>query len=367
VLYWRSGVAATVTVTATLAVITLIYAAVLHLTDIEDSVYYRPDEMLSEIRYDYGHRAYLPNSSIHMHMPHGDLQPMTGEAIAVPRDVDYRIDGYGFRNDRDYDGERYVLVGDSFVNGTGNTQSDLLSRQLKDRYGIATYNLAHPGGLPEYAAYVSAFHRRHQGFRVLLFVFEGNDFIESGEEGDTMPTGYWRRYQRIFANVPMHRFTKSLIKRATRHAQISGSNFVIVRAVDGRGMAILNRYIEATRADTQSPLASFERALAELRPDIAQVYFIPTNYRIYYERIEHRPASTLANAKWDYLNVLCKREGLACTNLTEPMRRAADRLWPRGELLWWADDTHWNRQGIAVAAEAVSDTLHKSAAHGAGQ
>lgn len=358
-IYWRAGVTASVTITGALAVATLLYAVTLHVSGFENSIYYRPDEMLSEFRDDYGHRAYRPHATIRMHMPHGDLQPMTREEIRVPRDVDHHIDGYGFRNDADYAGEKYVLVGDSFIAGSSNTQADLLSRQLKDRYGIAAYNLAHPGGLPEYAAYVSAFHRQHAGFQVLLFVFEGNDFAEEPGEKTGTATHLWKRYYTIFSDTAIHRFTKSLIKRATHRAQIAGSSYVAVREVESRKLAFLTRYIEATRATDQPPLNSFERALRELQPFLAQVYFIPTNYRIYYERIEHQPLSNLPDAKWKYLSALCQREGIACTNLTEPMRRAADRLWTRGELLWWPDDSHWNGQGIAVAAQAVQATLRR--------
>jgi len=358
-IYWRAGVTASVTITGALAGVTLLYAVILHVSGFKDSMYYRPDEMLSEFRDDYGHRAYRPHATIRMRVPHGDLQPMTREEIRVPRDVDHHIDGYGFRNDADYAGEKYVLVGDSFIAGSSNTQADLLSRQLRDRYGIAAYNLAHPGGLPDYTAYVTAFRRRHTGFRVLLFVFEGNDFADKAGEKPGTATRLWKSYYTIFSDTATHRFTKSLIKRATHRAQIAGSSYVTVREADGRKLAFLTRYIEATRAADQAPLPAFEQALRELRPWLAQVYFIPTNYRIYFEHIEQQPLAGLPDAKWNYLSALCRREGIACTNLTEPMRRAANRLWPRGELLWWPDDSHWNRQGIAVAAQAVQATLRQ--------
>ena len=56
---------------------------------------------------------------------------MTSARIGVARDVEYHIDHYGFRNDADYAGEPYVLVGDSFIVGSSNTQTDLLAARLK--------------------------------------------------------------------------------------------------------------------------------------------------------------------------------------------------------------------------------------------
>ena len=184
----------------------------LKLTGFGDAIYYRPDEILSEYRQDLGHRAYRRGETIRMHMPHGDLQPMTGAKIAVPHDVVYHIDSYGFRNDADFAGEQYVLIGDSFIAGSSNTQTDLLSSQLKRNHGIAGYNLAHPGGLSDYADYVEIFSKNHRNLRALVFVFEGNDFIPEEDERPSTSQSFLKDYLGIFSNTNVYRVTKSLIK-----------------------------------------------------------------------------------------------------------------------------------------------------------
>ncbi|MCK7583645.1 MAG: hypothetical protein MZV65_54440 [Chromatiales bacterium] len=356
VLYWRIGVYGAVSVAFSALVVTFAYSLMLHITGIETSIYYRPDEMLSEFHSDKQHRAYRPNTIMHMRMPYGDLQPMTSEAIGVPRDVEYRIDSYGFRNDADYAGERYLLVGDSFIAGSSNTQSDLLSSHLRRDHAIPAYNLAHPGGMSDYASYVSAFARAHTGFRVVLFVFEGNDFEPPKDTSETSGHRLWRRYYELFSDTNVYRVTKSLTKRATRRSKITGSAYVTVRELRAHKLAFLTRYVEATETGAQSASAPFESALVQMRPYLEHVFFIPTNYRIYRDHLT-RATGPLPDAKWQYLSMLCRRERIACTNLTGPMQRAADQLLARDQLLWWPDDTHWNGNGVAVAARVVAQSL----------
>jgi hypothetical protein len=135
ILYARTRAEGAAAISISLVVATLLYSLALKVTGFGDAIYYRPDEILSEYRDDLGHHAYRRGETKRMHMPHGDLQPMTRTRIGVARDVEYHIDHYGFRNDADYAGEPYVLVGDSFIVGTGNTQTDLLSAQLKHDLG----------------------------------------------------------------------------------------------------------------------------------------------------------------------------------------------------------------------------------------
>ena len=80
---------------------------------------------------------------------------------AEPRRVRYKTDSMGFRNDADYHNEPVLLVGDSFIAGSGNTQEDLLSAQLERDCGLPAYNLAFPGELHSYVRYVQGFFRTH--------------------------------------------------------------------------------------------------------------------------------------------------------------------------------------------------------------
>jgi ribosomal protein L10 len=213
--------------------------------------------------------------------------------------------------------------------------------------------------LSDYADYVETFARHHDKFSVLVFVFEGNDFEIEKDKRLSTPSHLLKTYVGIFSNTNVYRVTKSLIKRALHRSEIRGETYVTLRDVRGQHIALLTRYIEATRAKELTKNELFERALTRLKKYPLHIFFIPTNYRIYYRVLEGAQAPALPDANWTYLKSLCVREEIRCTNLTPAMVHASDALLAKNELLWWPDDTHWNRNGIAVAARVVAETLKR--------
>lgn len=356
IVYWRIGALGALTVSLTLVMATLLYGLVLTLTGLEDSIYYRPDEKY--VRFDYvnNHRIYQPNVQLDMSMPHGDLRAMTTEDIAEPRRIQFHTDADGFRNERDYHGQRYLLVGDSFIAGNSNSQEDLLSTQLLRDHGLATYSLAYPGSPADYVAYVRGFAQRHgANFRVLLFLFEGNDFEESRGRKASALARYGRRYYEMFSQFNTYRVTKSLLKRVTRARSIHAGSDLELAKLAGKPVAFYGLYRDVTRRAQLPNPEGFERAIESLRPHIERVYFIPTKYRVYSQHL--RPGEILPNAQWQYLDGVCRKYQLRCTNLTAALERESSALLGKGEFTWWRDDTHWNRRGIAAAARVVAADL----------
>lgn len=359
ILYYRIGAFGALTVSLTLVVATVAYGLALKITGLEDSIYYRPDEKYVRFDYTNNHRIYQSNVHIEMVMPHGDLRSMTTEDIAEPRRMQFHTDADGFRNQRDYHGQRYVLVGDSFAAGNSNSQEDLLVTQLARDYALDTYSLAYPGNVADYAAYVRGFVKRHGGnARVLLFLFEGNDFEESRGRKASALARYGRRYYAMFSGFNTYRVTMSLYKRLTRSRDIRAGSGLEVVELGGKKMAFYKLYADVTRRAQLSEPEGFERNMESMRPYIERVYFIPTKYRVYSRHL--KPGVVLPNAQWDYLNGVCRKYTLRCTDLTVPLVRESDSLLKKGEYTWWRDDTHWNRHGIAVAARVVADDLGAS-------
>lgn len=356
--YWRIGAVGAVFTSLMLVAVTLIYGLALSVTGLDERIYYRPDERYASYDYTHQHRIFRPRVDVVAATRHGDLGALAGPAVAEPRTIVFRTDRDGFRNERDYHGQRWVLLGDSFVAGTGNSQEQVLAAQLRDRYGVPAYSLAYNGGnLADYAAYLRGFRARHgEDFRVLLFLFEGNDF----EESRTRKTGWLartgRRYYRLFADVNTYRVTMTLWKRVTRtrRALDDGTGVELV-TLAGRPAALYQPYVRVTERPRLDAVEGFESTLASIAPHLERIYFIPTNYRIYHREL--RPGATLPNAQWDFLQAVCRRQALRCTDLTPALVSAAAAALARGELLWWRDDTHWNPAGIAVAARVVAADL----------
>ena len=356
VLYWRTGPLGALSVTLSLVLMTLVYWAALKATGFEDRIYYRPDEKYVRFDYDNNHRRYEANIHVEAQMPHGDLRAMTTADIAEPRRIVFHTDRDGFRNERDYHGQPWVLIGDSFAAGNSNSQEDILVTQLQRDYGLEVYSLAYPGNLADYLAYLRGFQRRYRNdVRVLLFVFEGNDFDESRGRPESGIARYGRRYYEMFSTLNTYRVTRSLINRFTRRKQIQEGSGLEIHELAGRSMAFYKLYVDVARRTEPPRPEGFEEVLAALKPAVAHVYFIPTKYRVYHALV--RAGETLPDVQWQYLNRLCGELGLHCHNLTEPLARESAVLLKKGAYTWWRDDTHWNRHGIAVAARAVAADL----------
>jgi len=355
VLYARSGVFAAVVVTAALLAVTLIYALVVSLTGLDQSLYYRPHEMLETYDYSADHRSYRRNAEVRMRMPHGDIQSMTSEPIAQPREVVFRTDSDGFRNDADYHGQPFVLVGDSFVAANGNSQPDRLDAQLARDFGIESYNLGHPGDPADYLAYVREFGRRHgENFRVLLFLFEGNDFPQSLRSPQKRRHAPWslaiKRYYGMFSGTAVYRLTKSLM-----YVSFVRARGVEIYPVAGKPMAFYRPYIDETLVTDYRPGPSVEEALLAMKPRLAHIFFVPTKYRVYHQQVA--PGESLPHAHWQWLAKVCERQRLACSDLTPVLIDASERLLAKGRYTWWLDDTHWNADGMRAAAATVAAAI----------
>jgi hypothetical protein len=166
---------------------------------------------------------------------------------------------------------------------------------------------------------------------------------------------FGRRYFCVFSEFITYRVTMSLYKRLTRGRAIREGSAIEMAKLGGKQVAFYQQYIAVTRRASWPEPQGFEQTLADLRPVLERVYFIPTKYRVYFKHL--KPDEKLPNAQWDYLDGLCRKYQLRCSNLTEPLVRASDALLQQGEFTWWRDDTHWNRHGIAVAARVVATDL----------
>ncbi len=360
VFYFRARAVAAVATTLSLGLATLVYAYAIQLIGLDEQMYYRPHERLVGQNWDYGHRAYRKDAEIEMHMPHGDLKVFSDSAPTQPREVRFRTDAEGFRNDREYAKGDWVLIGDSFVVGMGDSQADILSSQLARDHDLKVYNLGQPGDVSDYLLYWQAFRTRHPGpARGVLFLFEGNDFPEAkdyesaaSERPGTLER--WAgRYYALFSSTAMHRVTKSMYKRATRTPD-AASGSVQVHEVGGRRMGLYTPYVAVSKRSAYQMPPAMQQDLETLMDGVEQVFFIPTKYRVYAAQFgEPSPP----HAQWQALAGLCAKHGWRCADLTPALIEASDRLLAAGEFTWWLDDTHWNRQGMAAAARVVADGL----------
>ncbi|MFV0349361.1 MAG: alginate O-acetyltransferase AlgX-related protein [Halodesulfovibrio sp.] len=308
-----------------------------------------PDRILAAYDMVLDTRMYKPGVDIAMTQASGDLGVMTTDALVprMPREIEFRTDNLGFRNRSPLQPDDTVLVGGAFVQGSGNTQSDTLAAVLGKEFGIAAYSLGAPGDLYAYVTRIQAFAKDHKG-PVYLFLFEGEDF---GHYGKTLRP-VLHRYVRLMDTTDMAKFCNMQLE--TLRAGETSSAVSTLRLEN-----IRLAFSQANINETQKPQCAagevFTLLIASLKDSVDGIFFIPTKYRVYAPLLETADAATLPSADWDFLKAASDEAKIPCYNLTEPLQAEARNTWEKSrELLWWPDDSHWNRNGATVAAQAIA-------------
>jgi len=369
VLYFRINWQDAITLSVTLALVTLVLAAAMEILITEEkTIYYRPHEMFSQ-----SDGRYKKNVRFEMVMPHGDLKAMAlyTEVVPEPRKIVFQTDSLGFRNSADYMEQKYLLVGDSFIVGNGTTQSDIITTQLLERHKIGTYNLAFPGNMEVYYNNVQSFRESAaQGAKVILFLFEGNDFpLNTTENPVLAPRNAaksnpvikaLKNYHKVFNSTDMYRYLYSTTRRIIAANIQKEKERVVVYNIGELPVAFYKEYITVTERDIVLENSETELYLSEMKDDIEHIFFIPTKYRVYYDYIndhEQKSGQDLPDRQWQFVQSIGQKFDIPTTNLTPALIEESDRLLEQGILTFWRDDTHWNKYGIAKAADIVNTEL----------
>lgn len=333
-----------------------------------------PNPVVRLIRYDFwrGHQIFAPNTDAMLTIPTGDLQAMTPKNLGsdlheTPRTVRFATDSLGYRNDADYHGQPYALVGDSFVVSSSTDQADIPAAVLGRAHGLDAYSVAAVGGdMADYARWTRDFRDRFgDTARVLLLVFEGNDFDPVRDKSRHDPTWkqWLRRYRDWFRFLPLGR---TVFTQVGRLKAAERDDPVLQATAGGLPLAFYRPYVEQVRATGRRDLGDFPMLLKEMAPGIEAVFFAPAKYRVYAPLLDAPlpgvPQNGLPNAQWEYLSSLCRDNGLPCFDLTPALAAEARNALAQGEFAYFQDDTHWNARGIRAAAEAMAEALDAAAA-----
>ena len=250
------------------------------------------------------------------------------------------------------------------------------------QFGIDTYNLAYPGDIKDYVNYVQSFEELlGHPVKVVLFLFEGNDFPLNGKGASAASTSTERskapnlvvetleRYYRFFPRTDIYRFTYS--RRQTIWARIKGKEQdpVEVRNVGSIRMAFYKEYMTVAEREVLPENPEIETSIWSLKDSITHIFFIPTKYRVYYKHMadsSHKKVGEgLPNKQWELVQIVGKKFDIPVTDLTPALIEESDNLLQEQILTYWRDDTHWNKHGIAVAADMVGQVLRlHDASHG---
>ena len=301
-----------------------------------------------------------------------------------PAATDY-TDEFGFRNRPPTAGRAFdvVVAGDSFM-AQGEQIGSTPAGNLAALGGWSTYTYAYPGRGPIYAIarfFEEERFRLHPP-RVLLWGLVereiGGDvlgalpwYLEHGsavaQPGQARLNTYELKPRQLKRTLP----NTSVVAQAARKiwnilryhvlGQLTPEVAVSRQPIDGREVLFYTPALTAMRwTPAQRKPEQMADVIAQVAGRCAQrgialiPVLIPDKEQVYREYLPARlaqppvPRSTLLDLE-DGL----RARGLRAVNLLDPYRRAA----AAGRLLYRADDTHWNEDGIALAAAEIQRVL----------
>ena len=318
--------------------------------------------------------AFEPNRQYRKDRTYGDAAAMGNipELRQYRREV-FTTDAFGFRNvgDMRARGVAAIMIGDSSAVGSGVSDDQTLPARLTALSGCGVYNAGAEDATPD-PDRVSALSRKlgvHGGLVIHLYTED--------REIPTVPSIRKRSVDQILALTPAWmssvvaqirgvvtvsplRILSERALRALENGRILPNSYAVnvVKAAVNNGDTMLFpaahvRNFYRKRAVAVNYWTWLQNDLRTEHQDLL-VLLVPGKYSVYRPFLVDQPP--VGDGMGDYL-ARVERElraaGVPVLNLA-PMfaAQAAARL-ARREYLYWLDDTHWNAQGIDLAAAAI--------------
>jgi hypothetical protein len=309
-------------------------------------------------KYSLESRKYQSNIDDVINMPHGDMVTLDRRAkyLSVPREQKFITDNRGFRNDGDNIDHNLVIVGDSFVAGSNNSQEHTISNIIYRKYGIKPYNLGFPGNVSIYKKKMKEYLKDYPEAKFIMYVYEGNDFSKKIGWNYRL-FGYAAsnvtRVQNRIVKLTPYKFDDILFNKLK--VAVAGSQ-ISVHKIGNQDIGFYDKYTAVSKLSdpTISNSPGDDDSVLE---HLVCAFYIPTKYTVYKKYITNSSDSYIEehDPKYMLLKKYLSKYDVSVTNLTHELQREAERLLNNDQYVFWQDDTHWNHHGM----EAVSESLFK--------
>ena len=257
-------------------------------------------------------------------------------------------DKYGYKTLGNLSKAKVVLIGDSFLAGMGGEKmEEQLGWRIKNITGIDTYEAAHPGNPLHYIHRLEKIKKISKSDKkFLILLFEGNDFSRYEEYIKSKP---WHYLRPIYVPILKQIFNTPLGKLYASYAEKKFPKYDLpeytIKEVSGRKQAFSNYFINASNSNLKFfPMNKF----LSLKNDLCSVVFIPTASSVYLNQKSFETRHPMLKKQFDQLN----NSGFQIINLTKDFKSFTKEN--PNIPLWWSDDTHWNKNGINLAAKVIS-------------
>jgi SGNH hydrolase-like domain, acetyltransferase AlgX len=321
--------------------------------------------------------AFEPNRRFERARSYGDLAAMANlPALREYRPERFTTDDLGFRNRADPAGRppAAIMVGDSFVVGSGVTDDETVTSRLGALSGCRVYNAGgvepHPDRILDLARKVGlegnlVIHQYAEEYEMPAVPTERRRFTQRALAWlSSRVGGVAGRARGLLEVSPLEILCQRGLKRL-ENGRLLPNRYAgrIVRGtlVDGDPILFLAYFVGKFQAPREAPMAYWLWLQRELRKgglDLV-VVVVPSKYRVY-RRFLAEPPPTPAAAVDDYTDRVreeLRRAGIPVIDLTPALSAAAARDLRKNLYLYWRDDIHWNPRGTEVAAAAIREGL----------
>jgi hypothetical protein len=322
----------------------------------------------------------LDTELFHIHKPYLQIGPETvgGDEIGLAGSrpetmvVDYKCDGSGFRNTRDYERADLAMIGDSFLEASTIGTEDLVTTVLSRDTGLTVVNLGQSWYGPQQELIVlRRFALPLRPSIVVWAFFEGNDLEDIQRYRQAV--GNWQHFsselqafrKRTFARNSILKLTYFLEPRMTIEegrrysAYFSGSSKGDTRIYFSYRSGPLGKRDEegiGLFGETLNEAARLcERGAIQL-----MVVFIPTKMRVFRDFVRFEEGSFLEGVELNDLPLRVARlvrenaPEASYLDLTSSLRASASE----GMFPYFATDSHWSPLGHRIAADEIAKAIH---------
>lgn len=310
-----------------------------------NSFTYRPWESLSFNDYK-SNMPFFPNEKIKM-ISEGDLCYYTENACK--KNENWTTDKIGYRNDNFVSNPDILLIGDSFIAGSGNTQDFTITNQLKLLIkNDKIYNIA--------PASINDFKSLYEN----QIIQKPKVVILSKVERNALPKINLNSKKKISYNyikfkILKNKFTRFYFLKYMR-SRIKNQYGVGTQSPINPKMFFLNGIKQVDNVNnintSVNTIKSYKKYFDSL--GIQFIFLpIPNKETVYYEEVpfENQPK---------YINMVCNElDKLKITNINSVSEFNRFRNNHKNTLIYHLDDSHWNSKGINIIAKKIIQVLPK--------
>ena len=349
--------------------------------DKEENAFYR-----SHDKFYYKNGIYKKNIDSQMMMPHGDTLAVDycdkykNKDIKEPRFQKFITDENGYRNDNIKIGDaEIILVGDSFIAATANTQAHTPANILQQITKKKTYSLTVIADPKNYELnIINHIDKINPKAKIYLFYFAGNDFEYEMQDGKlkyfttkqvsnfkydirlkyeslerTKDRWFIKRWGFIYER---NYFYKKIRPKSQRYfkkilAISTDTCPVFYRKINGQDIAFYYQ-----------PLKTYKSVSTHIIKDpkilkkIEMIFFIPIKYNVYSKFINNED---IDKNDFNFLKDNYNKLGIDVVDLTDLLILSAEKYQKKGKFIYWRDDTHWNVNGINEVMKNIKELINE--------